>query len=127
MSHELQPIVPDLVDNIGWRPNRIRSPIKESAFPKLFHRRMFFRTFTVSALVLVAAATDCPVCPPTDLVGDALVAQSGGTRGTPRFCGYSSDATGASGPSVDCFFSISGSGFSTDSRCPTSTTIGDAC
>ncbi|KAJ7480632.1 hypothetical protein FB451DRAFT_1556213 [Mycena latifolia] len=88
---------------------------------------MFFRASILSALVLIAAATDCPVCPPTDLVGDALVAQSGGTRGTPRFCGYSPDATGDSGPSVDCFFSTSGAGFGTDSKCPATAEIGDVC
>ncbi|KAJ7234363.1 hypothetical protein B0H12DRAFT_1239068 [Mycena haematopus] len=69
---------------------------------------MFFRTSAVVALglALTAAATDCPDCPSTDLAGNALVAQSGGTLGTPRFCGYSPDASGASGPSVDCFYNV---------------------
>jgi hypothetical protein len=55
-----------------------------------FHNsnKMFFRALFVSALVIVAAAVDCPACPPTDLAGDNLVATSGGTMGTPRFCEY---------------------------------------
>ncbi|KAJ6555018.1 hypothetical protein DFH09DRAFT_1166115 [Mycena vulgaris] len=88
---------------------------------------MFFRAFIVSALIVVAAAVDCPVCPTTDLAGDANVAHSGGTRGTPLFCGYSADATGASGPSVECFYSTSGAGFGTDAKCPASATVEDAC
>jgi hypothetical protein len=50
--------------------------------------KMLFHAITSFALFLVAAAVTCPVCPTTDLAGDALVAQSGGTRGTPLFCGY---------------------------------------
>ncbi|KAJ7139320.1 hypothetical protein C8R44DRAFT_867475 [Mycena epipterygia] len=89
---------------------------------------MFARAFIISALALVAIATECPVCPPTDLVGNSLVAQSGGTRGTPRFCGYSADATGASGPSVKCFYTDgTGAGFGPDASCPASTTIADVC
>jgi hypothetical protein len=49
---------------------------------------MFSRVLTVFALALAVAATNCPNCPATDLLGNTLVAASGGTRGTPRFCGY---------------------------------------
>ncbi|KAJ6527096.1 hypothetical protein B0H19DRAFT_1196453 [Mycena capillaripes] len=88
---------------------------------------MFFRAITLFAFVLTATAVTCPVCPTTDLAGDALVAASGGTLGTPLFCGYSTDATGASGPQVDCFYSTSGAGFGTDANCPPTATVEDAC
>ncbi|KAJ7914315.1 hypothetical protein B0H13DRAFT_2325499 [Mycena leptocephala] len=88
---------------------------------------MLFHAITSFALFLVAAAVTCPVCPTTDLAGDALVAQSGGTRGTPLFCGYSTDSSGASGPQVKCFYSTSGAGFGTDDNCPATATVEDAC
>ncbi|KAF7365718.1 hypothetical protein MVEN_00445500 [Mycena venus] len=89
---------------------------------------MFFRTLSVFALALAAAATNCPVCPTTDLDGNALVANSGGTLGTPRFCGYSPDATGASGPSVLCFYNDgNGAGSGPGASCPPTATIADAC
>ncbi|KAJ6524365.1 hypothetical protein B0H19DRAFT_1200482 [Mycena capillaripes] len=89
---------------------------------------MFFRILAVFSLVLAAAATNCPVCPATDLAGNALVASSGGTRGTPRFCGYSADATGASGPQDLCFYSDGdGSGSGPGASCPPTAPIEDAC
>ncbi|KAJ7200320.1 hypothetical protein GGX14DRAFT_572083 [Mycena pura] len=93
---------------------------------------MFIRPLVaiVSALAALelAAATTCPVCPATDLVGDALVAQSGGTLGTPKFCGYSPDASGASGPSVECFYNDgNGAGSGPGSACPPSAPIENAC
>ncbi|GLB42529.1 hypothetical protein LshimejAT787_1105440 [Lyophyllum shimeji] len=45
----------------------------------------------------------------THLTGNALVAGSGGTSGVPRFCGFSPDATGLSGPQITCFYNNSGS------------------
>lgn len=35
-----------------------------------------------------AAASECAICPATDLNGLPLVAASGGTIGVPAFCGY---------------------------------------
>ncbi|KAJ6624428.1 hypothetical protein B0H10DRAFT_2007195 [Mycena sp. CBHHK59/15] len=87
---------------------------------------MLLRALSLAALALAACAVDCPVCPTTDLAGDALVAQSGGTRGTPLFCGYSADATGAAGPQVECFYSTSGVGFG-EAGCPTTAVVEDAC
>ncbi|KAJ7064269.1 hypothetical protein C8F01DRAFT_1367586 [Mycena amicta] len=87
-------------------------------------RTLLISVFTAASVVL---ATECPVCPTTDLVGDALVAASGGTRGTPRFCGYSPDASGASGPSVDCFYNDSDGSGTGPSECPASTVIEDVC
>ncbi|KAJ7149242.1 hypothetical protein C8R43DRAFT_1128606 [Mycena crocata] len=89
---------------------------------------MLFRSLVISALALSAAAVDCPRCEKTDVVGEFLVAQSGGTRGTPLFCGYSTDATGAAGPQTTCFFGTDGSPFSNnDAKCPTTAPIQDAC
>ncbi|KAJ7034875.1 hypothetical protein C8F04DRAFT_1100360 [Mycena alexandri] len=89
---------------------------------------MFFRALFVSTLVFVAAAVECPACAPTDLAGDMLVANSGGTRGTPRFCGYGIVVNGAGDPSVDCFYSTSGAGFSNNpASCPATIPIEDVC
>ncbi|KAJ7119741.1 hypothetical protein C8R44DRAFT_672660 [Mycena epipterygia] len=89
---------------------------------------MFARAFIISALALVAVATDCPNCPSTDLVGNFLVAMSGGTLGTPRFCGYSPDKTGASGPSVECFYNDStGTGTGPGASCPATAPIANVC
>ncbi|KAJ7046386.1 hypothetical protein C8F04DRAFT_1064127 [Mycena alexandri] len=88
---------------------------------------MFFRVFAVSALVCVASAANCAVCPTTDLVGDALVANSGGSLGTPRFCGYSPDASGASGPSVECFYNSGGAGSGPGAECPPTAQVENVC
>ncbi|KAJ7738915.1 hypothetical protein B0H14DRAFT_3515908 [Mycena olivaceomarginata] len=89
---------------------------------------MFSRVLTVFALALAVAATTCPNCPATDLLGNALVAKSGGTLGTPRFCGYSPDATGAAGPSVLCFYNDStGAGSGPGASCPAVAPIADVC
>ncbi|KAJ7876488.1 hypothetical protein B0H14DRAFT_2714060 [Mycena olivaceomarginata] len=86
---------------------------------------MFSRVLTVFALALAVAATNCPNCPATDLLGNTLVAASGGTRGTPRFCGYSPDATW---PSIKCFYTYdTGAGFGPDASCPAVAPIADVC
>ncbi|KAF8212794.1 hypothetical protein K438DRAFT_1957396 [Mycena galopus ATCC 62051] len=83
---------------------------------------MFFRALTIFALVFAAAATECPACPATDLAGNALTAQSGGTLGTPRFCGY------GAGVSVECFYEDgSGIGTGPGATCPATAPIEDVC
>ncbi|KAJ7119739.1 hypothetical protein C8R44DRAFT_878140 [Mycena epipterygia] len=68
---------------------------------------MLFRSFIVSALVLVATAESCHhlVCPRIDDNGDMLVEQKGGL-GDPLSCGYSADATGASGSQIECYYYV---------------------
>ncbi|KAJ7732864.1 hypothetical protein B0H16DRAFT_1580521 [Mycena metata] len=89
---------------------------------------MLFRALFVSTLVFVAAAVECPACAPTDLDGVMLVANSGGTRGTPRFCGYGTRVNGAGDPTVLCFYGIDGSGFSNNpASCPATIPIEDVC
>ncbi|KAF8069313.1 hypothetical protein FPV67DRAFT_1117331 [Lyophyllum atratum] len=70
----------------------------------LFKSGAFVSLLATTAAALPAAQAECVTCPATDLDGLALVAGSGGSMGTPRFCGYSADATGASGPQVTCFY-----------------------
>ncbi|KAJ7752584.1 hypothetical protein B0H16DRAFT_1723515 [Mycena metata] len=88
---------------------------------------MFFRVLAVSALVAVASAANCAVCPSTDLVNDPLIATSGGSNGTPTFCGYSPNGTG-SNPTAECFYSSNGalsSGPTAD--CRATATVANVC
>ncbi|KAF8066897.1 hypothetical protein FPV67DRAFT_1214339 [Lyophyllum atratum] len=50
------------------------------------------------------AQTQCATCPSTDLGGNVVVADSGGTFGVPKFCGYSSKVTTPISPKVFCFY-----------------------
>jgi hypothetical protein len=61
--------------------------MRQLYYPTVLIENMFSRVLTVFAFALAVAATSCPNCPATDLLGNALVAKSGGTLGTPRFCG----------------------------------------
>ncbi|KAJ6450098.1 hypothetical protein C8R45DRAFT_1044036 [Mycena sanguinolenta] len=87
---------------------------------------MFFRTVVFTALALAVAATGCPNCPSTDLAGNILIAQSGGTLGTPRFCGY---GTVVGGNILDeCFYSDgTGAGSGPGANCPATAPIKDVC
>ncbi|KAL1705909.1 hypothetical protein EV121DRAFT_257818 [Schizophyllum commune] len=82
-----------------------------------------------ASTALAAPAADntagmCAVCPDTALDGASLVASSGGTLGVPRFCGFSADSTGASGPQSICFYSNNGQlSYSSTNACPTETTL----
>ncbi|KAL1747384.1 hypothetical protein HDZ31DRAFT_61299 [Schizophyllum fasciatum] len=81
-------------------------------------------TTALAAPAADSAAGMCAVCPETALDGAALVASSGGTMGVPRFCGFSADSTGASGPQSICFYSNNGQlSYSSTNACPSETTL----
>ncbi|TRM60399.1 hypothetical protein BD626DRAFT_505240 [Schizophyllum amplum] len=81
-------------------------------------------TIVRAAPVADAAAAECAICPDLALDGASLVASSGGTQGVPRFCGFSADSTGASGPQCICFYNNDGSlSYSSTGACPTETTL----
>ncbi|KAF8069312.1 hypothetical protein FPV67DRAFT_1117127 [Lyophyllum atratum] len=82
----------------------------------LFKLSALVSLLACTAAALPAAQSDCATCPSADqLVGTTsytLVAGSGGTIGVPRYCGYSTDASGALGPQITCFYNNSGTLFS---------------
>ncbi|KAF8880507.1 hypothetical protein BD779DRAFT_1548590 [Infundibulicybe gibba] len=82
--------------------------------------------FILAASVSAAPQLQCPRCPLSDNIAESLVAQSGGSRGVPLFCGYSFDSTGAGGPQTFCFYGQSSGGvFSGGSNCPSLALLGD--
>ncbi|KAJ7599823.1 hypothetical protein C8J56DRAFT_908947 [Mycena floridula] len=83
--------------------------------------------FSLVSASVVSAAT-CALCPTADLAGDALVANSGGTQGVPRFCGFSANVTSGN-VEVKCFYGGTGvlSSPSSDALCPPTTSTFDNC
>lgn len=75
---------------------------------------MLFELGALVSLVVSAAAgtvptapvaqVQCATCPSTDLAGNVVVANSGGTVGVPKFCGYSAAVTTPASPKVFCFY-----------------------
>ncbi|KAJ7599822.1 hypothetical protein C8J56DRAFT_1037431 [Mycena floridula] len=85
-------------------------------------------TFIILAVASAVSATTCPACPSTDLAGDPLVANSGGTRGAPRFCGYTT-TPGTGNIEIECFYSASNGALSSSNSasCPPNAPIMDIC